>query len=425
MKFVNREKELEYLKETRELSKRKLFTLAITGLRRVGKTRLIREFMDKKDLYFFVNKNKTSLSLLKDFQEVLRENKIITEFEELKNWREFFKIIFERYNGIVVFDEFQNFFHVDTSIFGILQEFIDKYEEQKKDLLIIFCGSLIGLMKKIFQDSKEPLYGRIKRKLFLKPMKFYEILEMGKLLKLSFEDVIKLYAIFGGFPLYWVAIEDENLVGKKFDDIIERFFFRENATFENEVEIILSLEFGKRKGRYYDILCAIANGNTTISSISSFLSLKETKLTRYLKELVYYFEMIEYETQVIGNKRLLFINHPIINFWFRFFYKELSLYKERNPEYLKRVKNQIPAYIGQRFELICRELIKEKIIFKDFNFTKIGKQWGKIPKKKGNGVYEIDIVALNEQTKEILFCECKWQSKVNAKIGRASCRERV
>ena len=162
MKFVNREKELEYLKETRELSKRKLFTLAITGLRRVGKTRLIREFMDKKDLYFFVNKNKTSLSLLKDFQEVLRENKIITEFEELKNWREFFKIIFERYNGIVVFDEFQNFFHVDTSIFGILQEFIDKYEEQKKDLLIIFCGSLIGLMKKIFQDSKEPLYGRIK-----------------------------------------------------------------------------------------------------------------------------------------------------------------------------------------------------------------------------------------------------------------------
>ena len=26
----------------------------------------------------------------------------------------------------------------------------------------------------------------------------------------------------------------------------------------------------------------------------------------------------------------------------------------------------------------------------------------------------IDIVALNEQTKEILFAECKWQSRVNA-----------
>lgn len=27
---------------------------------------------------------------------------------------------------------------------------------------------------------------------------------------------------------------------------------------------------------------------------------------------------------------------------------------------------------------------------------------------------EIDIVALNDLTKEILFVECKWQSKVNA-----------
>jgi hypothetical protein len=28
---------------------------------------------------------------------------------------------------------------------------------------------------------------------------------------------------------------------------------------------------------------------------------------------------------------------------------------------------------------------------------------------------EIDIVALNENTKEILFCECKWQKNVDAK----------
>ena len=40
-------------------------------------------------------------------------------------------------------------------------------------------------------------------------------------------------------------------------------------------------------------------------------------------------------------------------------------------------------------------------------FTKIGKWWHKDK--------EIDIVALNEQSKEILFAECKWQNKVNAK----------
>ncbi|OYT43761.1 MAG: hypothetical protein B6U88_00080 [Candidatus Aenigmarchaeota archaeon ex4484_56] len=41
-----------------------------------------------------------------------------------------------------------------------------------------------------------------------------------------------------------------------------------------------------------------------------------------------------------------------------------------------------------------------------FRFTKIGKWWHKDK--------EIDILALNEKTKEILFAECKWQNKVNA-----------
>jgi hypothetical protein len=41
-----------------------------------------------------------------------------------------------------------------------------------------------------------------------------------------------------------------------------------------------------------------------------------------------------------------------------------------------------------------------------FKFTKIGRWWHKDK--------EIDIVALNEQPKEILFAECKWQDKVDA-----------
>ena len=43
----------------------------------------------------------------------------------------------------------------------------------------------------------------------------------------------------------------------------------------------------------------------------------------------------------------------------------------------------------------------------DFSFTKIGKWWHKDK--------EIDIVALNDYTKEILFAECKWKDNVNPK----------
>jgi AAA+ ATPase superfamily predicted ATPase len=43
-----------------------------------------------------------------------------------------------------------------------------------------------------------------------------------------------------------------------------------------------------------------------------------------------------------------------------------------------------------------------KEILCDKRFTKIGRWWHKDR--------EIDIVALNDDTKEILFCECKWRS---------------
>ena len=47
------------------------------------------------------------------------------------------------------------------------------------------------------------------------------------------------------------------------------------------------------------------------------------------------------------------------------------------------------------------------------NYTIIGKQWGKFKGEKGKNTYEIDIIALNENTKEILVSECKWNHRVN------------
>ena len=49
-------------------------------------------------------------------------------------------------------------------------------------------------------------------------------------------------------------------------------------------------------------------------------------------------------------------------------------------------------------------------------FTKIGRWWHKDK--------EIDIVALNEKTKGILFAECKWQNKVNAEKILAELNEK-
>ena len=68
--------------------------------------------------------------------------------------------------------------------------------------------------------------------------------------------------------------------------------------------------------------------------------------------------------------------------------------------------------MGGVFEEICKEFLVEMIRRKKMPyFNKIGKEWESIPEKKE--AFEIDIVALNEKTKEILFAECKWKDRVN------------
>jgi len=411
MEFMNRKEETKFIEESKSLSESKLFSLCVFGPRRVGKTRLILESLRRNDLYFFVNKDKTTDSLLKEYEDALKSKNVLTGLESLKTWEDFFKVLFTRYNGVAVFDEFQNFNEVDKAVFGILQKNFDLHEN-RKNLMMLFSGSTIGMIKKIFFDKKEPLYGRLKRKMEIKPLPFHEVVKICKKLDIGkMGDIVTLYSIFGGFPKYYVSIEDERLNGKNPQEIFERFFFEANALFEDEVNTILSMEFGKRKGVYYDILGAVSSGNTRVSEVASYLGKKETSFSRQMDELVNYFNIIGIKKQAIGKKTLMFIDHPLMNFWFKFFYKDISQYKRRENSLINKIKENLNAYVGRKFEGICIEMLPKLL---PFDFEEVGNQWGKVPSApKDKNQYEIDIIALSKKTKEILFCECKWEDKVD------------
>ncbi|MDP2908240.1 MAG: hypothetical protein Q8N77_00365 [Nanoarchaeota archaeon] len=66
---------------------------------------------------------KTSSELLREFNEELKKYNIITGLENINSWTDFFGVIFERCrNYIIIFDEFQNFYTVDKSVFLIMQK---------------------------------------------------------------------------------------------------------------------------------------------------------------------------------------------------------------------------------------------------------------------------------------------------------------
>ncbi|MFH0926975.1 MAG: AAA family ATPase, partial [Candidatus Micrarchaeota archaeon] len=263
MKFINRKDEMASLEEYSSHAKRQLVVLAISGLRRVGKTTLVREFIkDKKEIYFFVYESKTSNELLVEFQSELRTHGLLGELESVDSWGGFFDLLFKRAEGcVVVFDEFQNFTIVHPAVFSILQRHCD--ENKQAAFTLILLGSLIGLFKKIFEDRKEPLFGRISVNIKLEPFSLRHSLTAIQLLGYSdMEQMLSLYAIFGGFPKYYAIMEQFGLAQKAPQDVIQYLFANDNAPLESEVQNILSQEFGRRSPLYYSILHSIAAGTT-------------------------------------------------------------------------------------------------------------------------------------------------------------------
>jgi uncharacterized protein len=402
LRFVDRRRELKELAEIAALSKKKLFVVALYGLRRVGKTRLLLKLFENKGLYFFVNKNKTSTDLLNEFQGVLKESKVLSELESVDSWDNFFEVLMKRKAPPIVFDEFQNFAFVEPAVFGIMQKNIDLNES--KSGLIVVSGSLIGLMKKLFKSSKEPLHGRIKRGFKLEPLSLSSCLELGKELKLNKEDLTKLYCIFGGYPKYFVAIEDFGLRGKKAEEILDYLLFARNAPLEDEVNSILSQEFGGRSGVYYSILEAIASGDNTLSLIASGLNTSPTSITRQVKELKDYFELIEFEMPFEGKRGIYKIKHPLMQYWFAEIYKNYSDYVSRKPEFMERLRNNLNTAYGKAFEDVAKEFLTNKL-----NLKEAKRQWGKIHgAKNGENTYEIDLIA--KKGKEIFAFEFKWRN---------------
>ena len=400
MRFIDRETELKELRTLEELSQKKLFVIALYGLRRVGKTRLLLEFLKEQGLYFFVNKNKTSKDLLLEFQEILKTNKVLGELETLVSWDKFFEVTTTRNLPPIVFDEFQNFIDVQPSVFGILQKNIDLHENEPG--LIIFAGSLIGLIKKLFQQSKEPLYGRIKRGYKINPLNLSSCFEIGKELNIKKEELLKLYFLFGGYPKYYTAIEDFDLKSKTAWEIINSLFLCNGAPLEEEVNMILSQEFGGRSGIYYSILESVATGNNNLSAIGGYLNIPATSITRQMNELKNHFELIEVEMPFSGKRGIYVIKHPLLEFWFSQIYKNFSEYTSRNPVFINKIKENLNSFYERAFERVAKEFLVSKL-----NLSKARRQWGKIPSEgKGKNEYEIDLIGTNKETTYIF--EFKW-----------------
>ncbi|MGC8650694.1 MAG: AAA family ATPase, partial [Hydrogenobaculum sp.] len=159
MRFINREEELKTLKE--EYQKEGSSFVIIYGRRRTGKTTLIKRFIEgKKAIYFLANLQSLDIQI-EEFKSIaydILKDEIILSIKDLKS---VFKYISNKANKqklIIVIDEFQYLADVDNSIPSLFQSIWDEILKDK-NIMLILCGSLIGLMHKLALSYKSPLYG--------------------------------------------------------------------------------------------------------------------------------------------------------------------------------------------------------------------------------------------------------------------------
>jgi AAA+ ATPase superfamily predicted ATPase len=364
----------------------------------------------ERGLYFFVEK-RPSQALLIEFSERLKQS--IPHTPIFSDWKDFFVFLFaesQRQPIIAVFDEFQNFLSVEPAVYSILQGVWDEWHKHCKIHLIVI-GSVVGLMKKVFQDTKEPLYGRLTQEMNLAPLPLESVFQIcSELGFTSTEDILTLYGIFGGMPRYYEIIESIGLGGKSVKEILQKALFSSFAPFRNEVREIILSEFGGNSYTYIAILEAIATGKTRLSEIAGPAGIPATSLSKYMRELSEIFDLVEREVPVTekswkSKKGRYKICDPFLAFWMRFVYRQLSIYEAGNYQYfLEKLDTYLSEFMGFAFEEIIKELLQSLNLQgkSPISFHRIGRWW--------NRQTEIDLVAMNQDTDDALFVECKWTS---------------
>lgn len=402
--FVDRELEIATLEK--EYAKKEASLVIVYGRRRVGKTTLLSEFMkDKKAMYFLATQESEALNR-SAFQEKAASftgNPVLAE-TSFDKWDSIFRLIVSEQweeKPLLIIDEFQYLGKTNPAFPSVFQRIWDEILI-KTPVMVILCGSLISMMVSQTLSYNSPLYGRRTAQIRLKQIPFRYYREFCG--DLSRREQIERYAVTGGVPKY---IESFTGCEDIFTGIEKNILDRTGYLYE-EPHFLLQQEVAE-VGSYFSILRAIAFGRTKLAEIACFMETKATDLTRNLKTLIE-LDLVQREVPVTeenpekSKKGLYRITDYYIRFWFTMIYPNQGDIEQGNVTYVmdKIRKRFVTGHAAFIYEDVCRAELSEKAEL-PCHFSKIGRYWDKNT--------EIDVVALAEEEKTILFGECKYLSE--------------
>ncbi len=415
--FIGRERELKSLQELYD--KDGFGMSVIYGRRRIGKSTLITEFIKGKKAIFY-----TATKVGKERNLELFSNQVVTvldpalgdvTFSSLEAVFDFISKKMPKDKLIIVIDELPYWAEKDEALLSVLQKYIDT-EWNRKNLMIILCGSALSFMENKVLSEKSPLFGRRDSQIRLEAFNYRDSALFVP--NYSVEEKAICYGITGGVAKYLSMIDGE----RSLDDNIKRLFFHTDGYLYDETRNLLTQEFSDIT-LVNNIIEQIASGENTINIIAGKVGEKEPTVLYSLEKLISV-GLVEKKKCIMEEKNKkktqYVLRDYMFKFWYEFIPKAHSVIEMGQGDiyYEKVVKQKLHSFMGSVFEEMCRYYTLEQGIQGRFDcfLTQVGTWWGMEAVANQNGEKlqqsaDIDVVAISEIDKSAVIGECKFKNE--------------
>lgn len=263
-KIVGRLREQKILKELVESQKAEF--IAIYGRRRIGKTYLIKNFMDALPCMFFHVTGLQKGSLKEQLEEFAKQ--IGSTFYQgpsiipKMRWRDAFEDLTQAIikmpkekKIILFFDELPWMATPRSKLITALELYWNRYWVFDDRIKLIICGSATSWIIENIINNKGGLHNRVTRSIQLKPFLLHETEKFLKQnqIYLNRRQILDLYIVFGGVPLYWSFVRK----GQSAHQCIDELCFQSDGPLLKEFGRLFESLFEDAKP-YMDLIRIIA-----------------------------------------------------------------------------------------------------------------------------------------------------------------------
>lgn len=419
--FVGRRRELEILADelahVKEAGEGRF--VWISGRRRVGKSRLVQEFVeDSQQHYVFYQAPRRSVSeALERFRTALEGSTLsvahaVRGGARFDGWPAALRLASQEatpeHPAVIVIDELPYLVEADSGIPADIQEVWDS-ELRRRPVLLICIGSDMRMMRALTEHPAE-LFGRPTRELVVRP---FSPRDVATLSGVGAVDAFDRYAIVGGLPM----------IARSWPARLNRRQFLERALVDSSSPLvvdgmrILDAEFPAEL-QTRAVLEAIGHGEMTFTAIgersdvvnSSRLSAALTALTE--KGIVR--ARLPFAAPPGRKNKRYSIADPYLRFWLRFISPAIEeIDRGRSDLLLERIDRDWSTFRGSAIEPIVRRSIERLLPDERFgNARYVGSYWTR------TNVPEVDLVGAAElRPSSVSFVgSIKWRE--NASFSR-------